>query len=191
MSQPEDQGPAPAEESLWAFAVSLYSAPGVADACLGLQDHHCCDVNVLLFAAWMGAVRHYAMTRAEMAEAVAVVQSWHEEIVRPLRDLRRRLKSGPPPAPSESTEGLRTRIKAIELEAERIELAMLEQLAARWAPPLGARGEAAFENLMAAVRHFMGQEPSDGAVEFIRSIEQGIATKRIKEIRGKGHERAD
>jgi hypothetical protein len=34
---------------------------------------------------------------------------------------------------------------------------------------------------MAAVRHFMGQEPSDGAVEFIRSIEQGIATKRVKD----------
>jgi uncharacterized protein (TIGR02444 family) len=191
MSQPEDHAQGAAEGSLWGFAVALYSAPGVADACLGLQDRYGCDVNVLLFAAWVGAVRHGAMTLAEMAEAVAVVQSWHQEIVRPLRDLRRRLKSGPPPAPSESTEGLRTRIKAIELEAERIELAMLEQLAARWAPPLGARGEATLENLMAAVRHFIGQEPSDGAVEFIRSIEQGIATKRINEIKGEGHERAD
>jgi hypothetical protein len=78
----------------------------------------------------------------------------------------------------------------IELEAERIELAMLEQLAARWASPLGARGEAALENLTTAVRHFMGQEPSDEAREFIRTIEQSIATERIKEIRG-GHERAD
>jgi uncharacterized protein (TIGR02444 family) len=190
MSQPEDHPQGAAEGSLWRFAVALYSAPGVADACLGLQDRYGCDVNVLLFAAWVGAVRRGAMTPAEMAEAVAVVQSWHQEIVRPLRDLRRRLKSGPPPAPTGSTEGLRTRIKVIELEAERIELAMLEQLAARWASPLGAGGEAALENLTTAVRHFMGQEPSDEAREFIRTIEQSIAAERIKEIRG-GHERAD
>jgi hypothetical protein len=138
----------------------------------------------------VGAVHHGAITPAEMAETIAHVQSWHREIVRPLRDLRRRLKSGPPPAPSESTEGLRTCIKAIEIEAERTELAMLEQLAARWAPPLGARGGASLANLTTAVRHFMGQEPSDEAREFIRTIEQASWRNALKRS-GEGHERAD
>ena len=42
--------------------------------------------------------------------------------------MRRRLKLGPGPAPTEETASLRERIKAVELDAERIELAFLERL---------------------------------------------------------------
>jgi uncharacterized protein (TIGR02444 family) len=165
--------------SLWTFAVDLYAAPGVADACLGLQDRHGCDVNVLLFAAWMGAVRHHALAPAEMVEAAASVHDWHAEIVRPLRGVRRRLKSGPLPAP-DASEALRTRIKAIEIEAERIELATLETLAAKWHVRDVERGGATLENLEIAVRHFTGGEPLHEALELIRAIEKGVATSMVR-----------
>ena len=45
-----------------------------------------------------------------------------------MRSLRRRLKSGPPPAPCSASEALRGRIKAAEIEAEHIELDTLEEL---------------------------------------------------------------
>jgi len=162
------------DASLWAFAVDLYGASGVAKACLALQDRYGCDVNVLLFAAWMGAVHRRAITPAEMAEVVASVQSWHAEIVRPLRSVRRRLKSGPPPAPSGSSETLRARIANIELEAERIELAALERLAATGQTRGSGDEEASLRNLRAAVRHFAGSEPDAEALKLIWVVEKTL-----------------
>jgi uncharacterized protein (TIGR02444 family) len=184
MSDADCAVPARGEVSLWAFAVDLYTAPGVAAACLGLQDQHGCDVNLLLFAAWMGAVRHRTMTAAEMAEAATAVEDWHAEIVRPLRGVRRRLKSGPPPAPDEASEALRTRIKSIEIEAERIELAVLEMLAAKWHVGDVKIGGASLENLCTAVRHFAGGEPLVQMLKLIQAIEKGVVVARVAFVAG-------
>jgi uncharacterized protein (TIGR02444 family) len=164
----------PADATLWGFAVELYTAPGVAEACLALQDRHGCDVNVLLFATWMGAVHHRALTPAEMAEAAATVQDWHAEIVRPLRSVRRRLKSGPAPAPNGTTESLRARLKSVELEAERVELAILEALAAQWQAIDGESDGASLENLKAAVQYFSAGEASVEALELIGAMAKGL-----------------
>ena len=42
-------------EGLWDFSLRVYRAPGVSDWCLALQDGHGADVNILLWAAWLGA----------------------------------------------------------------------------------------------------------------------------------------
>jgi uncharacterized protein (TIGR02444 family) len=184
MSDADRAVPARGEVSLWAFAVDLYTAPGVAAACLGLQDQHGCDVNLLLFAAWMGAVRHRTMTPAEISEAAAAVEDWHAEIVRPLRGVRRRLKSGPPSAPEGASEALRTRLKAIEIEAERIELTALEMLAAKWHVSDVEGSGATLENVRAAVRHFAGDEPPGDALELIKAIEKGVVVARVAFVAG-------
>ena len=36
----------------WAFSLEVYGRPGVAPACLALQDRHGLDVNLLLFCCW-------------------------------------------------------------------------------------------------------------------------------------------
>ena len=36
----------------WAFSLDVYGRPGVAPACLALQDRHGLDVNLLLFCCW-------------------------------------------------------------------------------------------------------------------------------------------
>ena len=38
----------------WRFSLATYRKPGVADACLALQDGCGVDVNVLLFVTWLG-----------------------------------------------------------------------------------------------------------------------------------------
>ena len=113
---------------LWDFALDYYRRAGVAPACLILQDVGGVDVNVLIYLLWRAAARGEAVPDTAAAEADAVVAAWREEIVEPLRSLRRRLKSGPPPAPCSASEALRGRIKAAEIEAEHIELDMLEGL---------------------------------------------------------------
>src|SRR3954451_15961758 len=87
MSESDHPNPQPVGASLWTSAASLYGAPGVAEACLALQDRYACDVNVLLFATWMGVVHHHTFSSVELVEAAAAVQDWHWGVRRPRRSV--------------------------------------------------------------------------------------------------------
>lgn len=128
---------------LWSFSLSVYDAPGVADACLAAQDGHGADVNLLLWAAWLAAQGHL-LTAEELAEAQAATDPWRDEVVRPLRAIRRRLKTGPAPAPDAITDPLRQQIKAAELEAERVQQQVLTGL------PAVRRADCPLETALAA-----------------------------------------
>jgi uncharacterized protein (TIGR02444 family) len=110
------------------FALELYRRAGVADACLDLQNRHDLDVNLVLFAAFIGAARRQTLTIADLDRAQHRVDPWHHEVVRPLREVRQRLKTGPAPAPNEATGGLRRKLAQLEIEAEMIELDQLGAL---------------------------------------------------------------
>lgn len=113
--------------SLWHFAEALYGHGEVSKACLFLQDQCGVDVNVLLFALWI-ARRKVLLDAAAVSEIDAAVKQWRQEIVVPLRAVRRRMKTGPSPAPDDTTEALRSRLQEIEIESERIELSVLEAI---------------------------------------------------------------
>ena len=130
-------------EALKAFALKVYGTPGVPPGCLLLQERFGLDVNVLLFAAYLGAVRGESLAPADLDTVAATVGDWHREVVRPLRAVRQRLKTGPAPAPNEATGALRAKLQKLEIEAELIELGQLGQLAARLgAPPASGTPEA-------------------------------------------------
>lgn len=128
-----------AGEALKTFALQVYGTAGVPPACLLLQERFGLDVNVLLFAAYLGAVRGESLAPADLDTVAATVGGWHREVVRPLRAVRQRLKTGPAPAPSEATGTLRGKLQKLEIEAELIELSELGHLAARLGAP-GATG---------------------------------------------------
>jgi uncharacterized protein (TIGR02444 family) len=109
------------------FALTLYRRAGIADACLNLQNRHDLDVNMVLFAAFVGAVRRQTLTNADLDLARRRVGAWHQEVVRPLRAVRN-LKTGPLPAPNEATGSLRRKLAQLEIEAEAIELDELSAL---------------------------------------------------------------
>jgi uncharacterized protein (TIGR02444 family) len=136
--------------ALWIFSIGVYGKPGVAPACLVLQERHRLDINLLLFAAWAGAAHGHVLSAAERGRAFAAVGDWHREMVRSLRALRTRLKDGPAPAPSPRTEPLRALVKKGELDAERIEQDLLFALA-DWPESAGDRLEAAAKNLAGLV----------------------------------------
>ncbi len=99
-------------------------------ACVSLQDQFGLDVNLLLLAAYVGAARRQTLTADQLDTARTVVDAWHIEVVRPLRSVRRRLKSGPAPAPTPQTEEVRAQVAKAELDAELIELDLLGAWAA-------------------------------------------------------------
>jgi len=110
------------------FALELYGSDGVAAACLHLQARYGLDINVVLFAAYIGAGCRQALTTSDIAAARRRVDAWHNDVVRALRAVRQRLKTGPIPAPNDETEQLRRKVQQIEIEAELIELDQLGAL---------------------------------------------------------------
>ena len=113
------------ETDCWAFALHIYAQPGVADACLRLQDEAGVDVMMSLATVFVAVRRGVLLTPSEIRELDDVCRPWREQIVQPLRAIRTRLKSGPLPAPSDATEPLRSTIKGAELAAERLQNRLL------------------------------------------------------------------
>ncbi|MBB6249889.1 TIGR02444 family protein [Nitrospirillum iridis] len=125
----------PEAPGLWPYALAVYARPGVAEVCLEAQDAHGADVPLLLWGAW-AAARGRTLTQDDMAAARGLAHHWREPIIAPLRQVRRALKALP-------ADALRQAVKAAELEAERLYLAALEDLARDWpdapAAPQGLR----------------------------------------------------
>lgn len=113
------------EHPFWDFALEVYMTEGVGAACLTLQAELHVDVNVVMFCLWNGASGRGALTDAEIAAAIAAVETWHERVVKGLRAVRQVMKGGMPPAPVELSEPLRRRIQKIEIDAEHLEQLML------------------------------------------------------------------
>jgi uncharacterized protein (TIGR02444 family) len=109
------------EAECWAFALAIYAKPGVAEACLALQDEAGVDVMMLLTTTF-AAVKHRLLLAPDEIRALnEACRLWREQIVWPLRAIRSGLKTGPQPAPSEATEQFRSQVKALELAAEKLE----------------------------------------------------------------------
>jgi len=107
--------------ALWNFAVRLYAEPGIAEACLVLQDRDGVDAPLLLWAAWLGGGADAATLRA----GDRAVGPWRARAVRPLRGLRRHLREAVSGLDDETRQGWRASVKRLELEAERAALGIL------------------------------------------------------------------
>ena len=115
------------EADSWAFALALYARPGVAKACLALQNELDVDVMLLLMVTF-AAVRHrILLTPGEIRALDATCGPWREQVVRKLRAIRTHLKTGPASAPARTTEQFRAQVKALELEAEKIQNQLLAE----------------------------------------------------------------
>ena len=118
-------------ESFWDFSVNTYRKPGVADACLALQDRHGLDVNVLLFCCWFGCTRG-VMDEPLWERVLAFSEAWADNVVRPLRAVRTWMKHTGCTQPEISNDEcmrLREEIKRTELKAERLQENSLQELA--------------------------------------------------------------
>jgi uncharacterized protein (TIGR02444 family) len=130
----------------WNFSLEIYAAEGVSEACLDLQERRGCDVNILLFCCWLGASGRPTLTADRLRALLAESAPWQAEIVKPLREVRRRLKDLPP----EMADATRRRVADAELAAEHAEqltLAMLHSPLPDRDRPVEKRLRAAIGNL--------------------------------------------
>jgi uncharacterized protein (TIGR02444 family) len=82
------------DATFWDFSLRFYALPGVASACLRCQDEAGADVNLILSALWH-ATSGTRLREIDITTADAAIEPWREHVVRPLRTLRRALKSSP------------------------------------------------------------------------------------------------
>ena len=99
------------EEELWAFTLSFYALPGVAECCLRLQEEAGVDVNLLLTGLWLGLSGRGALPPEWQADGS--LRGWREEVIQPLRGLRRLLKG-------RGEDNFREEVRRLELASERI-----------------------------------------------------------------------
>jgi uncharacterized protein (TIGR02444 family) len=139
------------DNPFWDYACAVYANESVARCCLQLQDDYGVDVNLLLYGAWLGQ-QDLALTGAHLRLAEAQVAPWRDEVVRPLRRLRRAL--GEPGRRGTAY----TDVKALELVAERQQQDILYACFGRDVPPVC--DGCLLDNLCAVVQVFDGNRAS-------------------------------
>jgi uncharacterized protein (TIGR02444 family) len=117
----------------WEFSFDFYVRPGAAAALLALQDRDGRDVNLMLFALWLGASGRGLLDPRGLAAAETAIAPLRRRIIEPLRELRRRLKG----EIDADVQRLRDGVKALELAGEKA----AQQRLAGLAPRAGAGGD--------------------------------------------------
>src|SRR6516164_6105212 len=146
--------PTQTDTPFWRFSLSFYQQAGVAEACIALQDDCGVDVNLMLFLLWLAA-NGRQVSLENIKELDQTVRSWRDLTIIPIREVRRKLKGALTLVEAGKQEAYRTKIKAIELEAERLQQEAL-YARSRFAPhgsearpPTAARANlAAYERLL-------------------------------------------
>jgi uncharacterized protein (TIGR02444 family) len=163
-----DTGPTPQGSPFWRFSLQFYRLPKVADACITLQEEAGVDVNLLLFLLWHARQRRRLGT-AEVAALEAKIAPWRDITVIPLRSVRRALRSPPALVEVSTAEAFRNRIKAVELEAERLQQEAMFALA-----PLGVEAAdtaaAARANVAAYEEMLTVKFPTDAAATLLAAF---------------------
>ena len=123
----------------WRFSLHFYKHPGVSDACIALQDDCGVDVNLLLYLLWLGSDRRQ-LTADDVKNLDQKVKNWRDLTIIPIRDIRRKLKGAATLLDPNKQEAFRNRVKAVELEAERLQQEALYEFAK--SGPLGKEAPA-------------------------------------------------
>ena len=151
--------------SLWDWSLAAYARPGVADACLTLQDGTGQNVPLLLWAAWSAATGRRP-DEDEIEAACDTARAWADTAVTPLRTIRRSLKSPIPDLDDAAREAVREQIKAVELLAERKLLDGLEALA----PSPSGAPRRAIEGLAEVARVWARVVPRPALIELAERL---------------------
>jgi uncharacterized protein (TIGR02444 family) len=153
-----------AETPFWRFSLQFYRQPGVADACIALQDGSGVDVNLLLFILW-SASGGRQMSADDVKKLDDRVRDWRNLTIIPIRDARRKLKGTRTLIEQGKQEAFRSRIKAVELEAERLQQEALYALTLSDPPGSPTEPRAAARASVAAYERVLGARFAKAAVD--------------------------
>ena len=155
---------ADAAAEFWRFSLAIYAKPGVAPACLVLQDQHGRDVNLMLYCCWLGTSGRGRIDSDSLAAADRAVSAWRRDVVEKFRIARRAIKAAAFP----ESESIYAKAKAVELEAERL---LQRELAAR--APAANSARSAAERLgdaLANLALYVGDAPTAPVVDALKAM---------------------
>ncbi len=109
-------------DGFWDWALTAYDRPGVAEACLSLQDDFGQQTAYLLWAVWASPDDRALANGAELA------RHWEAAILGPVRQARRALKVPLAPVDDAGRLSVRESVKAVELDLERLLMTSLAGL---------------------------------------------------------------
>ena len=113
-------------DAAWRYILEVYARPGVAEDLLRRQQEDGLDIILHLFSLYAKDCLGRSIGGQERLEAVRLIKPWREQIIVPLRHLRRTLKEMPAPEGSgDAKESLRQAVKQAELDSEQIEFQAL------------------------------------------------------------------
>ncbi len=143
--------------TIWPYVLRLYGVAEFGPAGIALQDEVGADVDILLYLCFL-ADRSRQATSDDVARMDGRLKAWRDNVVKPVRALRRQLKDGIAPIPLAISDPIRNVVKNIELDAERIQLETLEREfpVESIAPATLDRHGCARANVMAYAAHLGG-----------------------------------
>ena len=146
--------------SLWDWTLEAYAQAGAPEACLALQDDYGQNTSFLLWAVWAEGA-----DPATLEAAAAAGRRWDDEVLKPIRAVRRTLKAPFPEVDEGAREALREDVKSAELRAERVLMETFEALTGR-----RRGGRPALEALQAASRVWGKPAPDDALARLARAL---------------------
>ena len=159
-----ESGPLPQSSPFWTFSLGYYRGAGVSEACLELQDRCGVDVNVVLFLLWLAAQKRGSRPARSSGSPTRCGRGRRTSSARSAR-CAATLKTDAPLLDKGSAEFFRTRIKAIELEAERLQQEAMFALAADLAAEPAPSAAAAARASIAAYQDALGRPFTPAAVD--------------------------
>ncbi len=154
-----------ATDRLWPWVLTAYAAPGVATACLELQDTAGQNVPLLLWTAWSAATGR-PLDEDTREAACDTARVWEETAIAPLRAVRRALKARAIDMEDDDREAVRSQVKAAELDAERRLLLALDAFSpAPCGPP-----RPPIDALVAIARTWSSSIPRHGLTRLAQSL---------------------
>ena len=106
----------------WDFSLDVYRRPEVSKLCQELQDNYAADINMVLFACWLGHTGRGTVTVSAWRGMILRLNKWRDQVIKPLRKLRHLLKHE-----QLAPTGMKDQVFECELEAEHVEQLVLER----------------------------------------------------------------
>jgi uncharacterized protein (TIGR02444 family) len=157
----------------WRFSLNFYRQTGVAEACIALQDDCGVDVNLMLFLLWLAASRRQ-LSIDNVKQLDDAVRGWRELTIIPIRKIRRALKDAATLVETGRQQAFRTKIKALELEAERLQQEALYARSRSAPADSTAPPEDAARANLAAYERLLGVHFPSSAVDHLVSTFEAI-----------------
>lgn len=155
---------------LWTYSLNVYSEKTVEELCLQLQDEYLLDVNCILACCWAASVGYLPLSDKKIRGMVEYSRDWGNLAVRPLRMLRLELKVLSFNDPDDDIQKFRENVKALELEAERLMQAELQQIISRESKTSSGNIESVARQNLLSYCQAMGVEFKGGVADSISRL---------------------